>query len=44
MADTPLRDLEVSLEDLVLMYGDHLGRPGLRAAIAAAGAARARRT
>lgn len=37
VADTPLRDLDVSLDDLVLMYGDHLGRPGLRAAIAAAG-------
>jgi len=34
VADTPLRDLDVSLDDLVLMYGDHLGRPGLRAAIA----------
>ena len=34
VADTPLRDLEVSLDDLVLLYGDHLGRPGLRAAIA----------
>ena len=37
VADTPLRDLGVSLDDLVLMYGDHLGRPGLRAAIAAGG-------
>jgi aspartate/methionine/tyrosine aminotransferase len=37
VADTPLRDLDVSLDDLVLMYGDHLGRPGLRAAIAATG-------
>ncbi len=36
--DTPLRDLDVSLDDLVLMYGDHMGRPGLRAAIAAGGA------
>ena len=35
VADTPLRDLAVELDDLVLMYGDHLGRPGLRAAIAA---------
>jgi aspartate/methionine/tyrosine aminotransferase len=34
VADTPLRDLDVSLDDLVLLYGDHLGRPGLRAAIA----------
>ncbi len=34
VADTPLRDLGVDLDDLVLMYGDHLGRPGLRAAIA----------
>ncbi len=38
VADTPLRDLGVELDDLVLMYGDHLGRPGLRAAIAADGA------
>lgn len=37
-ADTPLRDLDVALDDLVLMYGDHRGAPGLRAAIAAAGA------
>jgi aspartate/methionine/tyrosine aminotransferase len=36
VADTPLRDLAVELGDLVLMYGDHLGRPGLRARIAAA--------
>jgi len=35
VADTPLRDLAVPLDELVLMYGDHLGRPGLRAAIAA---------
>ena len=35
VADTPLRDLAVELDDLVLMYGDHLGRPGLRTAIAA---------
>ena len=35
VADTPLRELGVELDDLVLMYGDHLGRPGLRAAIAA---------
>ena len=38
VADTPLRDLDVALDDLVLMYGDHVGRPGLRAAIAADGA------
>lgn len=38
VADTPLRELDVALDDLVLMYGDHLGRPGLRAAIAAGGA------
>lgn len=38
VADTALRDLGVELEDLVLMYGDHLGRPGLRAAIAVDGA------
>ncbi len=37
VADTPLRDLGVELDDLVLMYGDHLGRPGLRTAIAAGG-------
>ena len=37
VADTPLRDLNVELDDLVLMYGDHLGRPGLRAAISAGG-------
>jgi aspartate/methionine/tyrosine aminotransferase len=35
VADTPLRDLAVELDDLVLMYGDHLGRPALRGAIAA---------
>ena len=35
VADTPLRDLAVPLDDLVLMYGDHMGRPGLRVAIAA---------
>jgi aspartate/methionine/tyrosine aminotransferase len=37
VADTPLRDLSVELDDLVLMYGDHLGRPGLRATVAADG-------
>ncbi len=37
VADTPLRDLGVELDELVLMYGDHVGRPGLRAAIAAGG-------
>ena len=30
-----MRDLAVELDDLVLTYGDHVGRPGLRAAIAA---------
>jgi aspartate/methionine/tyrosine aminotransferase len=35
VADMPLRDLGVELDDLVLMYGDHLGRPALRTAIAA---------
>jgi aspartate/methionine/tyrosine aminotransferase len=35
VADTPLRELGVALDDLVLMYGDHVGRPALRAAIAA---------
>lgn len=37
VADTPLRDLAVPLDDLVLLYGDHLGRPGLRARIADGG-------
>ncbi len=37
VADMPLRDLGVELDDLVLMYGDHLGRPALRASIAAGG-------
>ena len=37
-ADTPLRDLGVALDDLVLMYGDHRGNPGLRAAIVAGAA------
>jgi hypothetical protein len=27
ISDTPLRDLHVELDDLVLMYGDHLGQP-----------------
>jgi len=31
VADTQLRDLGVDLEDLVLNYGDHVGRPGLAA-------------
>jgi len=35
VADTPLRDLGIELDDLVLAYGDHLGQPALRAAIAA---------
>jgi aspartate/methionine/tyrosine aminotransferase len=35
VADTPLGELGVELDDLVLMYGDHQGRPGLRAAIVA---------
>jgi aspartate/methionine/tyrosine aminotransferase len=30
-----LRDLDVALDDLVLMYGDHVGHPGLRALVAA---------
>ena len=38
VADAPLRDLAVELDELVLQYGDHLGRPGLRALIAAGGA------
>ena len=44
VADTPLRDLAVPLDDLVLMYGDHMGRPGLRAAIAATGSGGTRLT
>ena len=35
VADTPLRELGVELDALVLMYGDHVGRPALRTAIAA---------
>lgn len=35
MADRRLGDLGVSLDDLVLCYGDHLGDPALRALIAA---------
>ncbi len=37
VAEPHLGDLGVSLDDLVLLYGDHLGRPGLRRAIAADG-------
>ena len=32
-----LRDLGVALDELVLMYGDHAGHPGLRALVAADG-------
>ena len=35
VADVRLRDLQVALDDLVLMYGDHLGHPAMRALIAA---------
>ncbi len=38
VADTPLGELGVELDGLVLQYGDHRGRPGLRAAIAAGAA------
>ncbi|MGH9275129.1 MAG: aminotransferase class I/II-fold pyridoxal phosphate-dependent enzyme [Acidimicrobiales bacterium] len=40
VADRRLRDLAIDvdgLEDLLLCYGDHLGDPGLRAAVAAGG-------
>jgi aspartate/methionine/tyrosine aminotransferase len=37
VADALLGELELDLDDLVLQYGDHLGHPGLRAAIAADG-------
>ena len=35
--DRSLSDLGVELEDMVLFYGDHVGHPGLRELIAAAG-------
>ena len=35
VADMHLRDLHASLDDLVLMYGDHVGHPGVRAIVAA---------
>ena len=38
VADTPLGELGVELDELVLQYGDHRGRPGLRTAIAAGAA------
>ncbi len=38
VADMALRDLDVALDDLVLMYGDHVGHPGLRALVAGDGA------
>lgn len=34
-----LSDLDISLDDIVLAYGDHLGKPELRGLIAAEGAA-----
>lgn len=37
MADRTLGELNVALDDLVLCYGDHLGRPDLRELIAADG-------
>lgn len=37
MADRTLSELNVALDDLVLCYGDHLGRPDLRELIAADG-------
>lgn len=37
VADARLGDLDVTLADLVLQYGDHLGHPALRALIAADG-------
>jgi aspartate/methionine/tyrosine aminotransferase len=37
VADMTLRELGVSLDDLVLPYGDHAGHPGMRALIAADG-------
>jgi aspartate/methionine/tyrosine aminotransferase len=33
VTDVPFRDLGINLDDLVLAYGDHLGRPELRALI-----------
>ena len=38
VSDAQLGSLDVQLDELVLMYGDHLGRPGLRAASASDGA------
>jgi len=38
VSDMALRDLDVALDDLVLMYGDHVGHPGLRALVASDGA------
>ena len=37
VSDVPLRELAVDLDGLILRYGDHLGTPALRAAIAADG-------
>ncbi|MEZ4597363.1 MAG: pyridoxal phosphate-dependent aminotransferase [Chloroflexota bacterium] len=37
VSDLRLRDLAVTLDDLVLQYGDHLGHAGLRAMVAADG-------
>ncbi len=38
VTDGLMRDLGLNLDDLVLMYGDHYGKPELRALIAAEGA------
>lgn len=35
IADVPFRDLNLNLNDLVLSYDDHLGKPGLREIISA---------
>ena len=35
VTDAVLGDLDLSLKDVVLEYGDHLGRPGLRQQLAA---------
>ncbi len=37
VADMRLDDLDLALDELVLMYGDHAGHPGLRALVAADG-------
>jgi aspartate/methionine/tyrosine aminotransferase len=37
VTDVPLRDLKINLDDLILAYGDHTGKPELRALIASEG-------